>query len=63
MGFDTVGPALYNPNYGSVKVRAPIGDFVASKIERKVFEPKNERANTLPSRENPGPGQYEPNGI
>ena len=26
-GFDTVGPALYNPNMHASKRRAPIGDF------------------------------------
>jgi len=26
-GFDTVGPALYNPNTHFIKNRAPIGDF------------------------------------
>ena len=30
-GFDTVGPAVYNPNVGFVKGRAPIGDFYSSK--------------------------------
>jgi len=30
-GRDTVGPALYNPNHGSVKARHPVGDFVTSK--------------------------------
>lgn len=26
-GFDTVGPALYNPNINTIKGRAPVGDF------------------------------------
>ena len=30
-GFDTVGPAVYNPNVSFVKGRAPIGDFISSK--------------------------------
>ena len=58
-GSDTVGPALYNPNYSNVKQRHPVGDFVTSKQHRKVFEPSIERSNNLPSRENPGPGQYQ----
>ena len=37
-GQDTVGPAVYNPNMGSIKGRAPIGDFIASKQQRKLFE-------------------------
>lgn len=58
-GFDTVGPALYNPNMNTVKNRAPVGDFQTSKQERKLFEPNIEIENKLPSRENPGPGQYD----
>ena len=38
-GHDTVGPALYNPNLEQSKKRAPIGDFMTSKQNRKVFEP------------------------
>lgn len=35
---DTVGPALYNPNTGFIKIKAPIGDFCTSKLPRKVFD-------------------------
>ena len=59
-GFDTVGPALYNPNLDNSKRRAPIGDFQSSKQTRKVFEPTIDIENKLyPPRENPGPGQYD----
>ena len=57
---DTVGPALYNPNYDTVKSHAPIGDFQTSKDQRKLFEPTINIENTwLPDKQNPGPGQYE----
>ena len=57
---DTVGPALYNPNYDTVKSHAPIGDFQTSKDQRKLFEPTINIENTwLPDKLNPGPGQYE----
>ena len=59
-GHDTVGPALYNPNQHAHKRRAPIGDFIASKQTRKVFEPSIDIENKLyPPRENPGPGTYD----
>jgi len=34
-------------------------DFVSSKIPRKVFEPSKLRENDLPSKDIPGPGQYD----
>jgi len=34
-------------------------DFISSKIQRKIFEPNRTRENNLPSKENPGPGQYD----
>ena len=59
-GFDTVGPALYNPNMHTVKNRAAIGDFQTSKDQRKVFEPTIDIENKqFPPRENPGPGTYD----
>lgn len=59
-GFDTVGPALYNPNPDTYKKRAPIGDFISSKQTRKVFEPTIDIENKqFPPRENPGPGTYD----
>lgn len=59
-GFDTVGPALYNPNLDNSKNRAPIGDFQSSKQVRKVFEPTIDIENKMfPPRENPGPGTYD----
>jgi len=59
-GFDCVGPALYNPNMDTVKWRAPVGDFITSKQNRKVFEPTIDIENKLyPPRENPGPGTYD----
>ena len=47
-GFDTVGPAVYNPNVGFVKGRAPIGDFYSSKAQRKLFEHSIAYENALP---------------
>lgn len=58
-GFDTVGPALYNPNMDTVKYHAATGDFQTSKQTRKLFEPSIEISNILPDKQNPGPGQYE----
>ena len=59
-GFDTVGPALYNPSHDNSKKRAPIGDFITSKDKRRVFEPTIEIENKqYPPRENPGPGTYD----
>jgi hypothetical protein len=59
-GFDTVGPALYNPNMEHSKRRAPIGDFQSSKATRRVFEPTIDIENKqYPPRENPGPGSYD----
>ena len=59
LGQDTVGPACYNPKEKSVKTRHRIPDFTSCKIPRKVFEPNKTRENDLPSKENPGPGQYD----
>lgn len=59
--FDTVGPALYNPNPDAQKPVAQKFDFVASKSKRTIFEQENKRENVLPSKENPGPGKYDPN--
>ena len=56
---DTVGPAVYNPNYGTTKGRAPIGDFVSSKQNRKLFEHSIAYENTQPATDNPGPDKYE----
>lgn len=50
---------MYNPNYDTIKNRAPIGDFATSKQHRKLFEPSIAIENILPAKENPGPGQYE----
>ena len=59
-GHDTVGPALYNPDPSTYKRRAPIGDFISSKQNRKVFEPTIDIENKqFPPRENPGPGAYD----
>ena len=59
-GFDTVGPAVYNPNHNIMRHHAPIGDFQTSKEQRKLFEPSiNIENTTLPDKMNPGPGQYE----
>ena len=54
-----MGPACYNPKEESVKNKYRIADFASSKIPRKVFEPNRTRDNDLPSKENPGPGQYD----
>jgi len=54
-----VGPAAYNPKADQVKMRHTNPDFASSKIKRKIFEPNKTRDNNLPSKENPGPGQYE----
>lgn len=59
LGNDTVGPALYNPKEGQTKQRDHKADFVSSKVTRKLFEPNKLRENTLPSKDNPGPGQYD----
>ena len=56
-GFDTVGPALYNPNMDTIKLHAPVGDFQTSKDKRQLFEPTINIENTwLPDKLNPGPG-------
>ena len=59
VGFDTVGPALYNPNLDANKKVARIGDFHTSKANRRVFEPTVEITNNLPPKENPGPAHYD----
>ncbi len=59
LGQDTVGPAAYNPKADQVKMRHTNPDFASSKIKRKIFEPNKTRENNLPSKENPGPGQYD----
>ena len=42
-----------------MKNKNRITDFNSQKAARKVFEPTKYRENNLPSKENPGPGQYE----
>lgn len=59
LGHDTVGPAAYNPSSEQVKTRMMKTDFISSKSQRKVFEPNRMRENTMPSKDNPGPGHYE----
>lgn len=54
-----MGPAGYNPKAEPVKQRPLQPDFMSSKIQRKLFEPNKTRDNNLPSKENPGPGQYD----
>ena len=54
-----MGPACYNPNNMSIKENGRIVDFQQNKILRMVFEPNITKENTLPNKENPGPGQYE----
>jgi len=39
--------------------RVPKADFASSKDRRKLFEPTNSFFNAFPSRENPGPGDYD----
>ena len=58
-GFDTVGPAVYNPNVSFVKGRAPIGDFISSKQQRKLFEHSITYENVIPDQTIPGPDKYE----
>ena len=58
-GLDTVGPAVYNPDVGVVKGRAPVGDFITSKQQRKLFEHTIAYENKLPATDNPGPDKYE----
>lgn len=36
-----------------------MADFKASKIPRKVFEPKKTCDNDMPNKDNPGPGAYD----
>ncbi len=59
IGQDKVGPALYNPNIGAQKVIAREHNFVASRSKRTVFEQENKIENTLPNKNNPGPGKYD----
>ena len=59
LGMDTVGPGCYDPNEDQVRQKVRKADFVSAKIPRKVFEPIKSRDNNLPSKENPGPGQYD----
>lgn len=56
---DTVGPALYNPNWNASKEVAPKNDFASSKTERHLFEPVNKKENTMTAKDNPGPGKYD----
>lgn len=35
-------------------------NFAASKVKRTLFEPQNRAENTLPAKDLPGPGKYEP---
>lgn len=60
LGFDQVGPALYNPKQDAHKQVAPENNFAASKGKRSLWEPVNRAENEYVSREIPGPGKYEP---
>ena len=59
LGQDTPGPAGYDPRDMFVKANGVRADFTTSKIKRQVFEPNRTRENSLPAKENPGPGEYE----
>ena len=60
LGFDQVGPALYNPKQDAHKPVAPENNFAASKQKRSLWEPVNRAENEYVSRDLPGPGKYEP---
>jgi len=59
IAFDTVGPALYNPNMNTVKLKAQIGDFASWKGERKVFDSSMVASSVIMPKDFPGPGNYE----
>jgi hypothetical protein len=59
LGQDTVGPALYDASEKMIRQKTKYADFNSTKVQRNVFEPNITRDNNLPSRENPGPGQYD----
>jgi hypothetical protein len=60
LGFDQVGPALYNPKQDAHKHVAAENNFASSKQKRHLWDPVNRAENEFVSREIPGPGKYEP---
>lgn len=54
-----MGPALYNPNMNTVKLKAQIGDFASWKGERKVFDSSMAASSVIMPKDFPGPGNYE----
>jgi hypothetical protein len=54
---------LYNPNPDAQRISSRDTDFATSKTKRKIFEPVNQRENTQPPTDIPGPGKYEPLNI
>lgn len=60
LGFDMVGPALYNPKQDAHKPVAPENNFAVSKGKRTLWDPVNRAENEFVPRDLPGPGKYEP---
>jgi len=57
---DTVGPGEYEPAGEALVLRTdPTTIFHMSKMTRKLWEPSVAIENTMPEKENPGPGSYE----
>lgn len=58
---DTAGPGEYDPRGEQIICRTtPQVVFHASTLSRRLWEPSPAIDNKLPSRDNPGPGSYEP---
>jgi len=51
---------VYDPNPDASRITSRDTNFGQSKTKRKIFEYKNERENTQPPIDIPGPGKYEP---
>ena len=62
---DSVGPGAYDissPNALRLSSHAPI-PYAFCKTSRTIFSPSNLYDNTMPSKDNPGPGEYDPGGC